>query len=108
MSFETSEILSAVGLLFVSIGGAWTVARAVSTNSKARTAVMWKKIDELKKDVADIKTEQAVLKHAVSTLPTRDALSMELRESEKRIEHKLEIVSENFNQIVMLNFKAQK
>jgi hypothetical protein len=85
---------------------AWKVAGIVSAAAQNKMNAMWKRLDENRADIEQVKVEQAVLKHAVASIPSHEAFSKEIHELEQKIERRIDKLWEQINQIVMSNFKG--
>jgi hypothetical protein len=105
VNITLSDFLTFLGLLFVCIGGAWTVTRTVSANLRARLSAAWKRIDESRKEIEQLKIDQAVLKQAIANIPDSTSFRSELRDIETKIDRRLEKLSEQVTQIAMTGLK---
>lgn len=102
-----SEIIGGIALLLGIAGGVWGVikgllardrksvddrAEAESKVNKEVQSAIWRRLDELRSEVNQVRIDQEVLKERIRSMPDHDALHAKLEAIEERLEKKLDVL----------------
>ncbi len=105
-NWTRGEQIAAIMAILVVGGGLWNIIRSLlardrKTVDKAEEA-MWKRLDDLRKDLDQTKVDYGVLKEQVRHLPDREALHNRFQELQDRLDDRLSELSKQMREAFSL------